>query len=355
MTAAAPDAIGVVRSLLADGLDVRDARRSGPLTLVRLVGGRAAPPYVTAAAAFAEGSLEIGEVDGGRVRQLSVRNSGPIPVLLLDGEHLEGAMQDRVLNVSVLAAPRHETVIPVSCVERGRWGYRSASRGFVPAPEAAYAELRAMKAQQIALAARSGAGRSPDQSAVWADIERKRATFGALPSPTGAMGDAYRGRAADVDRIVSGVGAPDGANGVLAFVGWRPLALDVFDRPETLAAVWRRLVGGYAIDAVTADVADVGSEFARGFLRGLVSPDAEVTAHEGVGLGLDVILTTPKSVADGLVWEGAVVHVAAFSRQTTADLAGRPGGRPRPGRIERPTERRSRRGDRWFHDRGGAR
>ncbi len=49
-------------------------------------------------------------------------------MLLLDGEHLEGAMQNRVLNVSVLAAARHDTVIPVSCVERGRWGYGSVGR-----------------------------------------------------------------------------------------------------------------------------------------------------------------------------------------------------------------------------------
>ena len=143
-----------------------------------LVGGVAAPPYLTAAEALAAGTLSIGEVGGGAVAQLTLKNAGQLPVLLLDGEHLEGAMQNRVLNATVLAAPDHETVIPVSCVERGRWGYQGPSgeyAGFRPAPEMAYAELRGMKAETVAASARHGAGRRADQGAVWADVERKRA------------------------------------------------------------------------------------------------------------------------------------------------------------------------------------
>ena len=48
-------------------------------------------------------------------------------VLLYDGEELLGAKQNRILNVTVLAAARSETRIPVSCVEQGRWHARSAS------------------------------------------------------------------------------------------------------------------------------------------------------------------------------------------------------------------------------------
>ncbi len=91
------------------------------------MGGVAAPPYLTAAEALDAGTLSIGEMGGGSVPQLVLKNAGTLPVLLLDGEHLEGAMQNRVLNATVLAAPDHETVIPVSCVERGRWGYRGPS------------------------------------------------------------------------------------------------------------------------------------------------------------------------------------------------------------------------------------
>ncbi|MGZ8631197.1 MAG: ARPP-1 family domain-containing protein [Actinomycetota bacterium] len=351
------DPIAGVRALLTDGLTVRSARRAGPLTLVPLVGGTPAPPYVTAAEALAAGTLSIGEVGGGSVPQLTMKNHGDLPVLLLDGEHLEGAKQNRVLNASVLAAPRHETVIPVSCVERGRWGYRVSTRsGFSSAPEMAYAELRAMKAQAVAASARKGAGRRADQGAVWADVERKRDQVKGAASPTGAMRDAFRDRRADLRRIVEGVGRPDPEhNGVMAFAGWRPLALDVFDRPETLAALWDRLVQGYAMDALTEQPSSVGEEFAHGFLKGIADPDAETTSHEGVGLGIDVIMTSPTSVADALTWQGAVVHLAAFPRTRGGHASSRSGPHPRADRIARPSERHRARGAAWFHDEGGER
>ena len=172
------------------------------------------------------------------------------------------------------------------------------------------------------------------------------------------MRDAFRDRAADLRRIVDGVGRPEREhNGVMAFAGWRPLALDLFDRPETLAALWDRLVQGYAMDALTDEPASVGEEFAYGFLKGIAGDGAEATAHEGVGLGTDVILTSPTSVADALTWEGAVVHLAAFPTSTRRPRLEPPAarGRARGDRIARPSRRHPSREGAWFHDEGGER
>jgi hypothetical protein len=351
MSGTPSDAIGAVLRLLGDGLRVGEARSSGALTLVPLAGGVPASPYLTAQEAFARGTLAIEELPGGVVPQLVVRNAADLPVLLLDGEHLEGAMQHRVLNASVLAAARHDTVIPVSCVERGRWGY-AGRRGVEPSVDLAYAELRGLKAEHVAAAARAGAGRRVDQGAVWADVERKRAQVGGGRSRTGALRDAYDGRRGALEAIVGGFGppAPD-QTGVLAFAGDRPLALDAFDRSATLASVWPRLLRGYAMDALAVRPAEPEPNAARAFLAGVADPDNHATAHEGVGLGIDVILTSPTTVANALTWHDAVVHLAAFPRVGAA-LEGRArgGSRQRDGRIERPSARaRNRRGS-WFRD-----
>ena len=129
--------IEAVRTLVAQDLFLGEPVTCRGLTLVPLSAMATVAKtglYALAAEAIAAGTLVIEETGGGQVPQLVVHNQGDLPVLLVEGEHLEGAMQDRVLNVSVLVAARHDTHIPVSCVEHGRWGYRGSQR-FAPAPE----------------------------------------------------------------------------------------------------------------------------------------------------------------------------------------------------------------------------
>lgn len=61
------------------------------------------PSYVTMKEALEGGVLLVTEVgEGGSVPELKVRNSGDKPVLLLDGEEVSGAKQNRVLNTTIL-------------------------------------------------------------------------------------------------------------------------------------------------------------------------------------------------------------------------------------------------------------
>ena len=64
---------------------------------------------------------EIGEA--GSVPELQVRNTAKRPILLVDGEELEGAKQNRTLNSSILVPAESDIVVPVSCTEQGRWNY----------------------------------------------------------------------------------------------------------------------------------------------------------------------------------------------------------------------------------------
>lgn len=85
--------------------------------------------YYTLGEALAAGDLVITEISAnGSVPELLVVNRGNKPVLLIDGEELAGAKQNRVLNTSTLLKEAPETKIPVSCRERARWSY--ASKGF---------------------------------------------------------------------------------------------------------------------------------------------------------------------------------------------------------------------------------
>ena len=104
--------------------------------------------------------------DGGRVPELQVVNDSPRYVLIVDGEELVGAKQNRIVNLTILVPPKTSLTIPVSCVEAGRW--REVSREFTPAPHAYHSSGR-----------RARSSRSRCRCAATARGRRTRARSGA--------------------------------------------------------------------------------------------------------------------------------------------------------------------------------
>jgi ARG/rhodanese/phosphatase superfamily protein len=133
--------------------------------------------------------VRITEVsEGGSVPELRVANLGDLPLLLLDGEQLVGAKQNRILNMTVLVAARSEVRVPVSSVEQGRWRYQA--RQSAPSEYSLYAKLRAKKSAWVSRSLREGRGHAADQQGVWEGLVDVAATH-RVDSPTGAMHDFY--------------------------------------------------------------------------------------------------------------------------------------------------------------------
>src|SRR3989304_6913607 len=85
--------------------------------------------------------------EAGRVPELKVLNELDTDVLILDGEELVGAKQNRIVNTTIIIGRGKEVVIPVSCVEKGRWSYKSEN--FKPGKSYLYAGLRGRKAKSV--------------------------------------------------------------------------------------------------------------------------------------------------------------------------------------------------------------
>src|SRR5262245_26578294 len=72
------------------------------------------PEYLTLTQALERRLLRVTELSqAGSVPELKVANEADIPVLILDGEELAGAKQNRVLNTTILLKEKFEMVIPV--------------------------------------------------------------------------------------------------------------------------------------------------------------------------------------------------------------------------------------------------
>src|SRR5262245_38816543 len=168
------------------GLTIGEPLVSGRLTLYPLLKEMEGnPDYLTLDEALAAGFAKVTEVsEAGSVPELLFRNSGDKPVLLLDGEELIGAKQNRILNLSILAPARSEIKIPVSCVEQNRWGYRA--REFRTSDRAYDARGRAEKVAQVSAAMATVGAPRPSQGSVWANVAAAASRL-RVKSPTAAM------------------------------------------------------------------------------------------------------------------------------------------------------------------------
>ena len=200
------------------------------LTLVPLRGERHGQLlYALSSDAFASGTLVVTEVsEGGSVPELLAVNQAQQLILLIDGEELVGAKQNRILNTSVLLPAASKTRIPVSCVEQGRWHHLSA---FFSAGSHSPSRLRARKSHDVSRSYQAvGAARS-DQGAVLEEVADNLRSSGSH-SPTLAMHDVIEQRHESLDGFTQALAYPENACGVLAAINGRFVAMDVFDQSQ---------------------------------------------------------------------------------------------------------------------------
>ena len=277
-------------------------------------GGDPDPRYLTLDEALAGGHAEVTEVsEQGSVPELRVLNRSRRPLLIVDGEELVGAKQNRVVNLSILVPADASLIIPVSCVEAGRW--RARTRAFSSSPRTQHAGGRMKRVMQVSASLRRSGTRESDQAEVWADIAEKSARLDAR-SPTGAMEEIFARHAASADAAVSALGPQAAQRGALFLINGRVAALDLFDTAYTLRALLPKLVRSVAIEALDAPsggapiASSLQMRIAEHFLARLSECPVEVSG--AVGAGEDVRFEGPHLAGAALAVDGSVIHLTAF-------------------------------------------
>ena len=265
--------------------------------------------------AIASGAVEVTEVsEHGSVPELRVVNRAAKPTLIIDGEELVGAKQNRVVNLTILVAAHSNLTIPVSCVEAGRW--RARSRAFAAAPRTQYATGRAKRMAQVTQSMLASSSYYSDQAEVWSDIAHKAAQLRST-SPTGAMESIFTDHAMSIDSFVSALQPVDGQVGAMFAIGGRVVGLDLFDTEKTLRKLLAKLVRSAAVEALDTDAGQAslpGISF-QGVCEQFLAAVANAPSHtsSAVGVGEDVRLTTHGLTGAALVVEHQVVHLSAFA------------------------------------------
>lgn len=295
---------------LIEGLQVGEPVTYKNLTVIPVYSDRLTVKtrYITLDEALAKGYLEITEVGGGSVPQVRMCNRSSECVFVMGGEILTGGRQDRIVGRDVLLAPRSKDVIvPVYCVEQGRWTYES---------EAFHSKRNLGTAGLRAEGQKAG---GDAQSRIWSHVSdiANRAGEG---SPTSRFQEAYESET--VKRSISGYRDrmeriprlyPD-ATGVVIAVGDRITSVDIFANPHMFRQLWGKILRSSALAAACDPAHGTLSQTeAIRFLR--MVHDRHYVRKPAVDLGFEVSAIDHEVNANALIYGGGVIHLAAFPEE----------------------------------------
>ncbi len=255
--------------------------------------------------AIDRGWLEITEVGRGNVPQVKVTNRSGKPVYMMGGEILTGCRQDRIVGRDVLLRPRSKNVIvPVYCVEQGRWTYESDK--FTSREYLGTTNLRAS----------SQKAKGDAQGEIWGHVEAMIDRSG-TSSSTRRFQEAYesehtRRRIARFEDKMGRIPRlyPD-AIGVIVAVGDEITSVDIFTNPHIFSRLWPKLLKSSALAVVCRDASgSVDQDDAIRFLRRL--HDKRYTKKSAIDLGFELSVVDSEVNVNALVYRDAVIHLAGF-------------------------------------------
>jgi hypothetical protein len=269
--------------------------------------------YTTLDEALEAHWIEVVEsTEAGRVSRIKIINRSAQMVFLMAGEQLVGCKQNRVVNSSIMVPPRAEMPLPVTCVERGRWGY-SSSAFSSPRTSSHYA-LRAMMSGQASQSYRTAGIPMSDQGKVWSEVSRKLGVMRS-PSASDAIQDLYRSYDLKLKELEEKLPAPADCNGALFVVAGNIVGADFFDKADTLRKLWPKLIKSCSIDALERPTRIHRSTSLPEILSWLeAGASATQEPFPSPGMGLDVRIEGKDVLGASLVIDDHPVHMELFRR-----------------------------------------
>ena len=282
-----------------------------------LFSGKSKLEYSMLGKALNEGHIMITEIsENGSVPELKLFNVTESYILLLDGEELEGAKQNRVLNTTLLVYPKSELKVPVSCTEQGRWNRVSAA--FQHSGKFLFRRARGNKMSSVHQSLKYGQGYRSNQSEVWKDISDLQSKRN-IHSPTSAMKDIYDKEKDNLDDFLKAFPLIEGQCGIIVGLGGQVVGLEYLSSSDRYLDVHRQLIESYTMDALVENLSGENPELtleeSQRFLEQIWSASQET--FRSAAAGTDVRLESEHLVGSGLVEGEELIHLSAFARQTT--------------------------------------
>jgi hypothetical protein len=266
--------------------------------------------------AMEKGLLTVTEVGDGDVPCLKfISSSQNNKILIPESTTIEGLKQSRFCRVSILLYPMEELVVPVNCIEIGRFGREDASRR---TKYNLYSKLRAMniKTTGDSLKRSEELRNDNSQAQTWSSIDKlrekkERLNKRNISSPTGYVGDIFQDEKDTIDKYLRAFVVPDTACGLVAMLDRQIITMECFGDTKLFKHNHEAILSGIALDLDQDEINQQTTMTPEALLRRLIGSAKE--QHKAVGHGQDIRFETSKIVGAALVDDKELYHLEAFA------------------------------------------
>jgi len=294
-------------------INISDPLHFQNLTLFAIKGSdNTAFHYITLSQAYENKVVEVKETsDEGSVSELLFINSSNTPILILEGQELLGAKQNRIINISILVPANISMVIPVSCCERSRWGFRS-NRQFALSNRMTFSSARRNKLRSVNERWQDGDTASSDQQEVWQDMNVKLSKTN-VHSPTESMGDFYDTYSDQINQYVKSFASEEDDKGIIAAINGKIISMEFFDRNITFKDNLSKIIRGLAADAIedkkTSLIAT--KQEAEDFVESIHR--SKISELGSIGLGSQYKIDGDTQLGQTLIFHNQLIHFIVFT------------------------------------------
>lgn len=190
------------------------------------------------------GLVEITECNPSTVGEILVKNDSIAPLILVDGEEIVGAKQNRIINSTILIPPVTTSKVSVSCTEQGRWEYKNSDVKFSQSKYFANSNTRRLKSMNLY-------DNAPCQNMVWDSINELE-EYTKSRSPTSALNDTYEN--INHNEIINHFKCLDGQIGLIIVFNNEILGLELFASSWLYSDFHEKIIRSYLIDNINSNI-----------------------------------------------------------------------------------------------------
>lgn len=268
--------------------------------------------YKSLAEAINEELVEVTEIDEqGRVQFLKVTNNSDYYILILDGEQLVGAKQNRIVTTTILLDKRVAIQVDVACVEQGRW-YDKGPK-FADSESLAFVSVRSGNMKSVSYNLKNYMSSRTDQGKIWDDVEECFKQM-SINSPTASMYDIYDGKKNDFENYKKHLTMLENQNGFVVFINGKAVAVEYISDTNVFKQNFNKVINSYIYSALAEkkefkpqNYIDKSKDFFMQFEK------AQELEFKSVGLGYNYRYESKKINASGLIYENTLIHFVGLS------------------------------------------